>query len=153
MLRLKITAIALWFCCTVACGQGVPPLKSLYVTSGFGYRLHPVTGELGFHAGIDLRASRDTVYAVLPGKVDRIGYHPFLGVYICLDHGEIKSSYGHLSQILVLPGDTVVAGKAIGITGATGRVTGKHLHFSIRLNGNAIDPVLFINTLLRKINR
>ena len=93
------------------------PLRHLSLTSPFGYRVHPVTGIYSFHEGIDLRAHRDTIYAVLNGVVQQTGYDPLLGIFIRLDNGNFRSTYGHLSQLFVLPGDSVSAGNAIGVTG------------------------------------
>jgi murein DD-endopeptidase MepM/ murein hydrolase activator NlpD len=123
------------------------PLRQVILTSGFDYRVHPVTGKYAFHSGIDLRARSDTVFAVLPGHVSGVNYNRLSGLYIRLDHGELESSYGHLSQVFVLPGDSVCAGRPIGITGSTGRVTGEHLHFSVRLAGHYINPLDFLKIL------
>ena len=126
------------------------PLKRTAITSPFGYRIHPVTGKYAFHAGIDLRARSDTVYAILPGTVKAAGYNTFLGVFIRLDHGEFQTAYGHLSQVFVLPGDTVSIGMPIAITGATGRVTGEHLHFSVQLNHQYLNPLKFLYSILNQ---
>lgn len=128
------------------------PLRHLSQTSGFGNRVHPLTGKYNFHAGIDLRARRDTVFAVLAGRVKAAGFDRLLGIYIGLNHGEFQSSYGHLSQLLVLPGETVAAGDAIAISGATGRVTGPHLHFSVQFRHRNIDPLRFLLDI-QKINQ
>ena len=129
------------------------PLKQINLTSSFGYRIHPITGKYAFHAGIDLRANHDTVYAVLPGHVSATGYNPFLGVYIRLDHGDFQSLYGHLSQIFVIPGDTVSSGFPLGVSGATGRVTGEHLHFAIEYHNKYINPLKFLYQITNlKIN-
>ena len=120
------------------------PLHHISLSSSYGYRLHPITGHYTFHAGVDLRASHDTVFAVLNGVVEGAGYNRLLGVFIRLEHGDFQSCYGHLSQILVLPGDTVNAGDPIAISGATGRVTGPHLHFSIAFHHHSIDPLKFL---------
>ncbi|MBS1528614.1 MAG: M23 family metallopeptidase [Bacteroidetes bacterium] len=95
----------------------VLPLHHMELTSGFGYRLHPVTRQYAFHAGVDLRARSDTIYSVLPGLVRACDYDPFLGVHIRVETHQLQCSYGHLSQIFVLPGDSVLAGTPIGITG------------------------------------
>lgn len=120
------------------------PLHHLVLTSGYGYRVHPVTGQFSFHSGIDLRARHDTVFAVCEGVVKSCGYDKLLGVYILLGHSAFESSYGHLSQLFVLPGDTVNAGDPIALTGATGRVTGEHLHFSIKYWQRPLDPLKFL---------
>jgi murein DD-endopeptidase MepM/ murein hydrolase activator NlpD len=128
----------------MACCMLCLPLKNLRVTFCFGYRSHPVTGKYAFHAGVDLRAKHDTVFAIMDGSVRAAGYDDFLGIYVRLDHGDLWSSYGHLSQLFVATGDTVTAGEPIGITGATGRVTGEHLHFSLQYRHQYIDPIKFL---------
>jgi murein DD-endopeptidase MepM/ murein hydrolase activator NlpD len=125
------------------------PLRHLTLTSGFGYRVHPVTGDYAFHAGIDLRAKSDTVFAIADGVVIAAGYQQFIGLYIRLDHTGIQSIYGHLSKIGVTTGDTVVSGQAIAVSGASGRVTGEHLHFSLLYEGKPIDPIKFLYHLLK----
>jgi murein DD-endopeptidase MepM/ murein hydrolase activator NlpD len=132
----------------LACCLVCLPLKNLQLTSSYGYRTHPVTGKYAFHAGVDLRSKQDTVYAVMNGTVSTVNYSNFLGIYIRLDHDQFQSVYGHLSQVFVVPGDTIEAGQPIGITGATGRVTGEHLHFSIRYQQHEIDPLEFLYQLL-----
>jgi murein DD-endopeptidase MepM/ murein hydrolase activator NlpD len=93
------------------------PLKHLKINSDFGYRIHPLTGKYALHGGVDLSARHDTVYAILDGLVRFTGYDDGLGINIILEHGEIISVYGHLSQVLVGPQDTIMAGEPIGITG------------------------------------
>ncbi|MBS7565576.1 M23 family metallopeptidase [Mucilaginibacter sp. Bleaf8] len=127
------------------------PLKHLHINSGFGYRVHPLSGRYILHEGIDLRARHDTVYAILNGVVTTTGYQEGLGVYIRLTHGEVQSVYGHLSQVMVGAGESVSAGEPIGITGATGRVTGEHLHFSIRYRQRPVNPIQFLYVMLTKI--
>lgn len=124
------------------------PLRSLSVTSPFGFRIHPVTGRYAFHAGVDLRAHCDTVFAVLKGTTE-VGYDHNLGIYLIINQGRLQIIYGHLSRILVSTGDLVSSAVPLAITGATGRVTGEHLHFSVRYCGQYIDPLLFLNALMR----
>jgi murein DD-endopeptidase MepM/ murein hydrolase activator NlpD len=128
------------------------PLKTLAVTSAYGYRIHPLTGKFVFHNGVDLRASHDTVYAVLDGLVSNSEYDANLGMNIRIDHQGFTSIYGHLSQIFVMRGDQVAAGQPIGITGATGSVTGEHLHFIVKLGQQYVDPLQFLYRLLIKEN-
>jgi murein DD-endopeptidase MepM/ murein hydrolase activator NlpD len=124
------------------------PLKRLRQTSGFGWRVHPITGKFQLHKGIDLAARHDTVYSILNGIVTTIGYNGFIGNYIIINHpDDVQSIYGHLSIISVLPDEQVMAGQAIGITGATGRVTGEHLHFSIKYQGRELSPLAFLSGL------
>ena len=126
------------------------PLKRLEVTSAFGYRLHPLIGKWAFHEGVDLRARRDTVYAILDGLVTRADYVPVIGLQITLQHPAVSSIYGHLSCVFVAKGDSAIAGQPIGITGATGQVTGEHLHFAIRSGQSFIDPLQFLYQLLSR---
>ena len=137
----------------MACCLLCLPLKNLHLTSSYGYRLHPVTGKYAFHAGVDLRAKHDTVFAIMDGSVNAVGYNDFLGIYIRLDHsGDIQSLYSHLSRVFVGSGETIEAGDPIGITGATGRVTGEHLHFSILYRRQYIDPMEFLYQTLNNKN-
>lgn len=124
------------------------PLKHLRLNSAFGYRTHPLSGERRLHDGIDLRARHDSVYAIMDGIVRYTGYDRGLGIHIRLEHGAIRAVYGHLSQVFVRPLDSVSAGEAIGITGATGRVTGEHLHLSILYRGRCIDPFQFFYQII-----
>jgi murein DD-endopeptidase MepM/ murein hydrolase activator NlpD len=124
------------------------PLKKLEITSPFGYRIHPITAKYTFHNGVDLRAQHDTVYAVTDARVITAAYDNNLGIFIKLDHGSWQSSYGHLNRVFVTRGDEVYTGEPIGITGATGRVTGEHLHFSICCGNRYTDPLEFLYELL-----
>jgi murein DD-endopeptidase MepM/ murein hydrolase activator NlpD len=128
-----------------------PPLRHLKLTSGYGYRIHPITGKWRFHSGIDLSARSDTIFCVLDGVVKQTGYDPILGIYIKVDHGsELLSIYGHLSLPWVSQADTLLAGQPIGITGATGRVTGEHLHFTLHYRGALLNPLAFLKLILRR---
>lgn len=125
------------------------PLDSLQVNSPYGVRMHPVKGRKHFHRGVDLRASADTVKAVLMGEVDRCGYDQNLGYFIRIRHGPIESLYGHLSMYFVQSGDKVNAGQPIGVTGNTGRSTGEHLHFSVLRDGKPVNPLGFLAAVLQ----
>ena len=140
MYFLKLLATAGFIACL--------PLKQICLTSSYGYRIHPITGKYSYHAGIDLRARSDTVYAVLSGMVERTAYDPFLGLYIKLGHSDFATTYGHLSQIFVLRRDSVKAGDAIGLSGSTGRTTGEHLHFAVQYHGRYINPLKFLNLII-----
>jgi murein DD-endopeptidase MepM/ murein hydrolase activator NlpD len=133
-----------WLLCSFCC----LPLKRVEITSSYGYRLHPLTRQYHFHGGIDLRAHADTAYAVLPGRIEAAGFDPSLGVYIRLVQGDFEFTYGHLSLIFVLPGDSVDAAAPIAITGFTGRVTGEHLHFSVRFRHTRLDPLEFLRMII-----
>jgi murein DD-endopeptidase MepM/ murein hydrolase activator NlpD len=92
------------------------------------------------------------VFAVLPGKVKTAAYNPLLGFYIRLNHGSFETLYGHLSQVFVLAGDSVNACDAVGVSGASGAVTGEHLHFAVNYHHKTIDPLKFL-TLLTNFNQ
>ncbi len=124
------------------------PLLQLRVNSSFGKRIHPVTGLPDQHKGVDLAARCDPVLSVMDGKVSSTGCNPTLGSFVRIKHGEFQSIYGHLSYILITPGELVTARQVIGITGSTGRVTGEHLHFSIRFKDKYLNPLHFLRLLL-----
>ena len=136
----------------LACCLVCLPLRHMRLTSVYGFRVHPLTGRYQFHKGIDLRARSDTVFAVLAGKVVAAAYDPLLGFYIRLHHGGFETLYGHLSQVFVLARDSVNAGDALAITGASGIVTGEHLHFAVSYRHKTIDPLKFL-TLLTNFNQ
>lgn len=110
------------------------------ITSRFGYR------RSGYHSGIDIGAPIGTpVLAADSGMVVDAGWHGNLGRYVMIDHGggRTKTIYGHLSSIAVKTGDTVEKGQLIGRVGNTGRSTGPHLHFEVRVNDKAVNPLNF----------
>lgn len=117
-----------------------PPLDSLIVTSHYGYRKDPFTGKRKFHYGTDFRSNSENVYAMMPGKVKKIGYNKKLGNYITLEHGEFEVTYAHLHTAVGEKGDFVNAGQSVGITGSTGRSTGEHLHVAMRFRKKSVDP-------------
>ncbi len=121
------------------------PLKSYRLTSSFGSRINPITGNPSFHRGVDLAAPIGTeVYAARSGTVTERGENAVLGKYVVINHGEEwLSLYGHLSDILIPLQSTVQSGTLIGRVGSTGLSTGPHLHFELRQNGQALDPGRF----------
>lgn len=131
--------LGVFFHTPVARGAGT--LSSLY-----GQRLHPFTGELQFHYGIDLSADTGTeVLATRYGRVIKKGYDDMYGYYVLIEHsGNYKSFYGHLSYIAVELNQTVKSGSIIGTVGSTGISTGPHLHFEIWQNDSAVDPLHLI---------
>jgi len=129
------------------------PLRHLELTSGYGYRVHPVTGRFCFHSGIDLRARHDTVFAVLPGRVVFTGYDAITGVHLRLTSDDFELLYGHLSRVFVLAGDSVEAGSPLGVTGISGRVTGEHLHFSVSYRQKPMNPLLFLKRLTNNLKQ
>ncbi len=112
------------------------------LTSGFGYRAHPVGGRGKMHRGIDLAAPAGTlVRATRSGIVCFCGWQRGYGLTVMLDHGRgLHSLYGHLRKTLVAEDAVVRQGAPIGEVGATGNATGPHLHFELRRAGNPFDP-------------
>lgn len=118
------------------------PLSSIKINSSYGYRKDPFSGKLKFHNGLDLHARNAKVYAMLAGKVIKIGQDRRAGKYVTLKHGNFTVSYCHLSRILAYEDQIVKAGDTVGITGNTGRSTGEHLHITCKHDGDYIDPML-----------
>ena len=123
------------------------PLKQIKVTSSFGYRKDPFTGKKRLHNGLDLRARNEEVYAMLHGKVIKTGEDRRSGKYVILQHSNIQISYCHLSKILVPAGTSVNPGKVVAISGSTGRSSGPHLHLTLRVNGEILDPSILLGLL------
>lgn len=123
----------------------VTPVKG-EVTSVYGYRDHPVSGEYLFHSGTDLAADIGTpVAAFADGTVDFIGESEVYGLYIQLDHGNgIKTFYCHCSALYAQKGETVSAGQTIAAVGDTGNATGPHLHLEIKRDGVLLNPIYYI---------
>ncbi len=117
------------------------PLKLVRATSLFGFRYHPIKGEVKFHGGIDLRANYEGVYAFSSGVVERASYDANSGNCVVIEHGGgIKTVYAHLSYIGVVPNQEVTAGALIAVSGNTGKSTAPHLHFSIKYKNTPVDP-------------
>ncbi|EJZ21721.1 peptidoglycan DD-metalloendopeptidase family protein [Rhizobium sp. Pop5] len=121
------------------------------VTSPFGNRRDPFLGRLALHSGIDFRFSPgEKIRPTAPGKVIAAGWTGGYGNMVEVDHGNgISTRYGHMSEVLVRVGDTVDRGDVIGLAGSTGRSTGTHLHYEVRQDGRAVDPVYFLNAGLK----
>ena len=122
------------------------PIVGAPISSGFGPRLDPFLGRPAMHTGIDFRAPRGMpARSVAAGTVIAAEWNGGYGNMVDVDHGNgVVTRYGHLSAITVRVGDHVEAGGKIGRVGSTGRSTGPHLHYEIRLDGDAIDPMRFI---------
>ena len=123
------------------------PLKKIKITSSFGYRTDPFTGKKRLHNGLDLRARNEEVFAMLHGKVIKTGEDRRSGKYVILQHGNIQISYCHLSKIMVKAGTLVNPGKVVAISGSTGRSSGPHLHLTLRVNGEIIDPSILLGLI------
>ena len=127
------------------------PLKSIKVTSPYGYRRDPITGKQSWHNGLDLRAKNEPAYAMMDGIVEKVGYDNRSGNYVTLRHGNYHVSYCHLSSIVVVKGKSVCPGTIVGVTGSSGRSTGEHLHLTCKKDGKSINPaILFSATTSRK---
>ncbi len=116
-------------------------------------RFGPRNGRM--HTGTDIKMNKgDTIYAVFYGTVSRARYYYGYGNMVVLDHGNsLETSYAHLSEFLVKPGETVFKGQPVGLAGSTGRATTNHLHFEIREGNKPFDPELvfdFENALVRE---
>jgi murein DD-endopeptidase MepM/ murein hydrolase activator NlpD len=116
------------------------------VTSGFGYRVHPIFHVRRLHTGVDLDGNTgDPVKAAALGTVVSAGWRGGYGKCVVIDHGGgLATLYAHQSSILVSVGQTVKRGEAIGQVGSTGYSTGPHLHFEVRVNGSPVDPVGYL---------
>ena len=123
------------------------PLRSIKITSPFGYRTDPFTGKRTMHNGIDLAAHNALVYSMLDGIVEKVGYDASSGNFVTIRHGDFRISYCHLSRIFATQGQSVLAGFPIGITGSTGRSTGEHLHITAKYKGKAFNPMVLLNIL------
>jgi murein DD-endopeptidase MepM/ murein hydrolase activator NlpD len=119
------------------------------LTSSFGWRQHPVGGGMKFHRGVDIAMpeGRDVPVA-RAGRVAFAGAQGGYGLTVVVDHGEgVSTRYAHLSELRVKAGDPVGDGQTIALSGATGRVTGAHLHFEVLKNGQAVDPASGVGRL------
>ena len=117
------------------------------VTSEFGNRIDPITGQRRGHTGMDLAVPTGTpIRAALPGTVTVSKYNAGgYGYYVMIDHGNgLVTLYGHCSQLLARVGQTVQAGDIIALSGSTGRSTGPHLHFEVRVNGERTNPRAYL---------
>ncbi len=116
------------------------------VTSEFGGRLDPITGQRDGHTGMDLAVPTGTpIRAALPGTVRVAKYDSSYGYYVTIGHENgLLTLYGHNSRLLVRPGQMVQAGDVISLSGSTGRSTGPHLHFEVRVNGQRTNPRYYL---------
>ena len=122
------------------------PVNGAALTSGYGMRVHPVLGGRRQHKGIDLAEPVGSpVYATADGMVSRADWFSSYGLFISLEHGgNIQTRYGHLSRLNVAAGQSVHKGDLIGYVGTTGRSTGPHLHYEVRIAGVAVNPVPYL---------
>jgi murein DD-endopeptidase MepM/ murein hydrolase activator NlpD len=122
---------------------GGRPLASMALTSRFGMRSHPILGGVRMHSGVDLAAPAGSpVYATATGVVSFANWSGGYGLLVVVDHGgQLQTRFGHLSRLMVSPGQTVVQGQVLGLVGSTGRSTGPHLHYEVRRGGLAVNPL------------
>jgi murein DD-endopeptidase MepM/ murein hydrolase activator NlpD len=118
------------------------------ITSPFGFRIHPITGENQFHNGVDIKANEgDYIYAVYDGIVKIVGYDKRSGNKIVIEHPGFNSHYAHLKEAFVKENEKVKKGQVIGTVGATGFATGPHLHFGLSRLGLSEDVRIFLDPL------
>jgi murein DD-endopeptidase MepM/ murein hydrolase activator NlpD len=122
------------------------PIIDGWHSSNFGYRIDPISGQGSYHEGLDFPAASGTpIVAAASGKVVYTGWHPQYGKILEIDHGNgLVSRYAHASQFAASEGDLVVRGQRVASVGSTGRSTGPHLHFEVRLNGIPQNPARFL---------
>ena len=126
----------------------VQPVQRLQFTSNFGIRSDPFRGTAAMHAGVDIPGPVGTpIYATADGVISHAARQGGYGNMVEINHGKgIATRYGHLSKILVSDGVRVTRGQLIALMGSTGRSTGPHLHYEVRIDGHAVNPVPFLTT-------
>lgn len=124
------------------------PLNFLYplngegvVSSPYGIRINPISGEQSMHEGVDIAADTGTeIVAALDGEITYVGDSPTFGIFVFYQCGEYQITCAHMSKASVSIGETVSKGQVIGLVGSTGNSTGPHLHFEISMAGETVDP-------------
>lgn len=125
----------------------VSPVKRASLESSFGGRVDPFSGRMAFHAGLDLAAPYGSdVFSTSAGKVTAAEYRGAYGNMVEIDHGlGISTRYGHMASLNVEPGQVVTKGEKIGVQGSTGRSTGPHVHYEVRVNDRPVNPAKFLS--------
>ena len=133
---------------TVIAVPSMQPVDKVLFTSHFGVRSDPFRGTAAMHAGVDIPGAIGTpIYATADGVVSHAGRQGGYGNLIQINHGRgLETRYGHLSKILVADNTKVHRGQLIGLMGSTGRSTGSHLHYEVRMDGRAVNPVPFLQS-------
>lgn len=123
------------------------PVQRGFLSSGFGMRQDPLSGETSFHRGVDFAGNAgDLVVAVGAGVVTFAGYKPGYGYMVDITHGDgYVTRYAHNARVLVRQGETVARGQRVAVMGSTGRSTGPHVHFEVLRNGSAVNPLSYID--------
>ncbi len=124
----------------------INPVTNMDFSSNFGHRRSPTRGASRNHKGVDIRGPVGTpIYATADGFVGRAQWVRGYGKFIELEHGNaIQTRYGHMSALNVAPGQRIRQGDLIGFMGSTGRSTGSHLHYEVRISGEAVNPASFL---------
>lgn len=124
----------------------VMPASIAAISSGFGLRRDPFTGEAAMHSGLDFRGGTGApIHSAASGRVSFVGVRGGYGKVVEISHGNgLMTRYAHMSGFRARPGQEVAAGEVVGLIGSTGRSTGPHLHFEVRVNGRAVNPRPFL---------
>jgi murein DD-endopeptidase MepM/ murein hydrolase activator NlpD len=122
------------------------PVDDIHLTSNFGVRSDPFNGSHRMHQGVDIPGALGTpVYATADGIVSRAQWAGGYGNLVEINHGNgLQTRYGHMSKLIAQPNQRVVRGQLIGLMGSTGRSTGSHLHYEVRIAGAAVNPVPYL---------
>ena len=130
----------------LACTPSIRPIRGGWITSKFGYRISSFTGLKEFHNGLDIGAATGTlIYATADGITSHTAKERYIGKVVLINHGYgMATRFGHLDEILVKKGQKVKRGDVIGKVGNTGRSTGPHVHYEVRLNGVKVNPRNYI---------
>ena len=125
-----------------------PSIKPIdgWISSRFGYRKSPFTGKKEFHSGLDISNKSGTkIVATANGRVSYAARKMYIGNMVMIDHGHGRvTKYGHMKKLLVKPGQKVKRGDVIGLVGNTGKSTGPHVHYEVRINGTPVNPLKYI---------
>jgi murein DD-endopeptidase MepM/ murein hydrolase activator NlpD len=129
----------------LAATPSIWPVKG-WVTSGFGKRMNPLTGEPGRHMGVDIANEVNTpIHATADGLVPYAGWESGYGRVVVIEHGYgFSTRYGHCNRVEVKVGDEVARGQVIGYMGSTGMSTGSHCHYEVRIHGIPVDPIPYL---------
>ncbi len=132
----------------------INPVEIMKFSSGYGYRSAPTRGASRNHKGIDIPGPVGTpIYATADGMIGRAEWVGGYGKYVEINHGNaVQTRYGHLSAMNVTPGQRVRKGDVLGYMGSTGRSTGSHLHYEVRVAGEAINPMAFLSPVKSEAN-
>jgi murein DD-endopeptidase MepM/ murein hydrolase activator NlpD len=128
------------------------PVNRGYISSSFGRRIDPFTGNLAFHQGVDFSTGNagEKIFAVAAGVVTFAGDKQGFGKIVQVDHGNgFETFYAHDQEVLVKAGDVVKKGQIIALSGSTGRSSGPHVHFEVHKNGRVVDPASYIHSTIR----